>query len=231
VKRALLFALPLFVAAQFGGAATVLAKPVAFVIDPNHSRATFSIRHIFSKVPGSFTRLQGTLTFDVDAPTVSSVRAEIDASSIDTANSRRDADLRSDNFFDVEKYPTLTFVSGKVKDLGQGKLEVAGDLTMHGVTKPVTLAASYLGSGPGPDGVLHAGFEGTTRIDRKEFGIVWNRTLDQGGTLLGDDVDVRLDIEAIVQPPAVDKAAGGASASKATEKKSPEVAPAGKPSK
>jgi polyisoprenoid-binding protein YceI len=190
------------------GAGAALAKPTTFAVDPNHSRVTFSIRHIFSKVPGNFTLARGTLVFDPDAPTSGSVRADIDAASVDTANPKRDGHLRSADFFDVEKFPTITFVSKQVKDLGQGKLQVAGDLTMHGVTKPVTLEAGYLGSGPGPDGALRAGFEATTRVDRKEFGIVWNRALDQGGTLLGDDVDIRLDIEGVEQRPEEAKDSG-----------------------
>ena len=97
----------------------------------------------------------------------------------------------------MEKYPTIEFKSTAVKDLGEGKLEVTGDLTMHGVTKPVTLAVTFLGAGPAMGGEQRAGFEATTRIDRKDFGIVWNKALDKGGTLLGDDVDISIGIEAI----------------------------------
>jgi len=175
------------------------AKPLTWKIDPNHSRVSFSIRHIFSKVPGTFDAFSGTIQFDPEKPAAASTQIEIDAKSINTNVERRDNDLRSANFFDVEKYPTLSFASTGVKDLGNGKLEIAGNLTMHGVTKPVTLDATLLGSGPGMSGETRAGFEATTTIDRKQFGIIWNRQLDQG-TLLGDDVAIRIDIEAVAQP-------------------------------
>lgn len=174
------------------------AKPVTWKIDPNHSRVTFSIRHMFSKVPGTFDAFSGTIQLDPDKPAAASTQVEIEAKSINTNVERRDNDLRSPNFFDVEKYPTISFVSTGVKDLGSGKLEVAGNLTMHGVTKPVTLAAALLGSGPGMNGETRAGFEATTTIDRKQFGIIWNRQLDQG-MLLGDDVAIQIDIEAVAQ--------------------------------
>ena len=175
------------------------AKPLTWKIDPNHSRVSFSIRHIFSKVPGTFDAFSGTIQFDPEKPAAASTQIEIDAKSINTNVERRDNDLRSANLFDVEKYPTLSFASTGVKDLGNGKLEIAGNLTMHGVTKPVTLDATLLGSGPGMSGETRAGFEATTTIDRKQFGIIWNRQLDQG-TLLGDDVAIRIDIEAVAQP-------------------------------
>jgi polyisoprenoid-binding protein YceI len=177
----------------------VHAKPVTWKIDPSHSSIGFSVRHIFSKVPGNFDTFSGTILFDPDKPAGGSVQVEIDPKSINTKVERRDNDLRSPNFFDTEKYPTITFISTGVKDLGSGKLEVAGNLTMHGVTKPVTLATTALGSGPAMNGQVRAGFEATVTLDRKEFGIVWNRQLDQGGMLLGDDVAIQLNIEAVAQ--------------------------------
>lgn len=180
-------------------ASPVHAKPVTWKIDPGHSSVGFSVRHIFSKVPGSFDTFSGTILYDPDKPAGGSVQVEIDAKSINTKVERRDNDLRSPNFFDAEKYPTITFVSTGVKDLGSGKLEVAGNLTMHGVTKPVTLATTALGSGPAMNGQVRAGFEATVTLDRKEFGIVWNRQLDQGGMLLGDDVAIQINIEAVAQ--------------------------------
>jgi polyisoprenoid-binding protein YceI len=178
-------------------AAPVLAVPQSYEIDPVHSRVEFTIRHMFSKVTGTFGKFKGAVLYDAAAPANSSVNAEIDASTIDTYNDYRDKDLRSPNFFDVAKYPTLTFVSSKVTPGADGKLEVEGTLTMHGVSKPVVLDAAFLGSGPGLDGVPRAGFEASTKVDRKVYGIVWNKTLDQGGTLLGDDVLINLDIEAV----------------------------------
>ncbi|HZI89432.1 MAG TPA: YceI family protein [Candidatus Polarisedimenticolia bacterium] len=177
-------------------AAPALAAPQTYDIDPVHSRVEFTIRHLFSKVTGNFGAFKGTILYDPASPASSSVKAEIDASSIDTNNDRRDGHLKSPDFFDVAKYPTLTFASTKVTPAGEGKFKIQGVLTMRGVSKPVTLDASFLGAGPGMDGVPHAGFEATTKVDRKDYGILWNKALDQGGTLLGDDVSINLEIEA-----------------------------------
>src|SRR5258705_6732444 len=178
-------------------AAPIQAAPQTFEIDPVHSRVEFTIRHMFSKVTGSFGKFQGSILYDAAAPASSAVKAEIDASSIDTNNEKRDGHLKSPDFFDVAKYPSLTFTSTKVTPGQGGKLKVEGTLTIHGVSKAVVLDAGFLGSGPGLDGVGRAGFEATTKVDRKDYGIVWNKTLDQGGTLLGDDVDINLEIEAV----------------------------------
>ena len=182
-------------------AAPAQAAPQTFEIDPVHSRVEFTIRHMFSKVTGNFGKFQGTINYNAAAPAASSVKAEIDASSIDTNNDRRDGHLRSPDFFDAAKYPSITFTSTKVSSGAEGKLKVEGTLTMHGITKPVVLDAAFLGSGPGLDGVTRAGFEATTKVDRKDYGIVWNKALDQGGTLLGDDVQINLEIEAAVPQP------------------------------
>ena len=178
-------------------AVPALAAPQSYEIDPVHSRVEFTIRHMFSKVTGNFGAFKGTLQYDAASPATSSVTAEIDAASIDTNNERRDGHLKSADFFDVAKYPTLTFTSTKVTPGDEGKFKIQGTLTMHGVTRPVTLDASFLGAGPGLDGVVRSGFEASTKVDRKDFGIVWNKTLDQGGSLLGDDVTVNLEIEAV----------------------------------
>lgn len=182
------------------GSAAQAASPT-WTIDPNHSSVSFSIRHLFSQVHGTFNKFSGTFLYDPQRPESSSVRVEIDASTISTNQDVRDKDLRSDNFFDVAKYPTLTFASTKVAAAGEKKLTVEGNLTMHGVTKPVTLDVSFLGSGKGMMGEDRSGFEATTTLNRKDFDIVWNRNLDQGGTLLGDDVAVHLSIEGYVRPP------------------------------
>jgi len=175
----------------------VLAAPQSYEIDPVHSRVEFTIRHMFSKVTGNFGAFKGTINYDAAATGTSSANVEIDASSIDTNNDRRDAHLKSADFFDVAKFPTLTFVSTKVTPSDEGKFKVEGTLTMHGVSKPVVLDASFLGAGPGMDGAMRAGFEGATKVDRKDYGIVWNKALDQGSTLLGDDVTINLEIEAV----------------------------------
>jgi polyisoprenoid-binding protein YceI len=177
-------------AALLGASSTAGAAPATWTIDPNHSNVTFTIRHFFSKVTGSFTKFSGKIVYDSANPSASSANAEIDAASIFTANERRDGHLKSADFFDVEKFPTLTFQSTKVVPAGD-KLRIEGNLTMHGVTKPVTLEGAFLGAGPDK-----AGFEATGKVDRKEFGIVWNKVADQGGAMLGDDVTIRIDVEA-----------------------------------
>ncbi|HYJ32004.1 MAG TPA: YceI family protein [Candidatus Binatia bacterium] len=190
------------------------AAPTTWTIDPNHSNVTFTIRHFFSKVTGSFTKFSGSVVYDPANPGASSAKAEIDAASINTSNDRRDGHLRSPDFFDVAKYPTLTFESTKVTADGS-KLKIEGNLTMHGVTKPVTLEGEFLGAGPAMGG-QRAGFEASTKVDRKDFGIIWNKVVDQG-TMLGDDVEIRLAIEGATEP-----AGGGKKAeagSKGDEKK------------
>ena len=191
----------LFTAAVLAGAlatgSLAQAKPATWDIDTAHSGVAFTIRHLFAKVPGSFDAFSGTVVYDAENPAASSAQIEIQAKSIDTKNDRRDNHLRSADFFEVEKYPTITFKSTAVKDLGGGKHELTGDLTMHGVTKSVTLAVTFLGAGPGMGGETRAGFEATGTLNRKDFGIVWNKALDQGGTLLGDDVAITIGVEAV----------------------------------
>lgn len=176
------------------------AAPATWTIDQNHSEVGFSIRHFFSKVPGNFGKFQGAIVYDPQKPEVSSVKVEIDPSSINTQNEKRDNHLRSEDFFDVAKFPTLTFVSTKVAASGDNKLKVDGNLTMHGVTKPVTLFVTFLGAGPSMNGEQRSGFEAITTLNRKDFGILWNKTLDQGGTMLGDDVDIHLNVEGVIRP-------------------------------
>jgi polyisoprenoid-binding protein YceI len=186
-------ALALVLALSFASA--VQAAPTTYAIDTVHSNVGFTVRHFFSKVPGTFQKFSGTIVYDPANPTAATVKAEIDATSINTRNEKRDGHLNSEDFFYTAKYPTLTFESTKVTAAGEGKLKVDGNLTMRGVTKPVTLDVTYLGSGDTGNGVK-AGFEAVTKVNRKDFGINWNRTLDQGGTMLSDDVEIRLDIEA-----------------------------------
>jgi len=207
-------------------ATQALAAPQTYEIDPVHSRVEFTIRHMFSKVTGNFGAFKGTISYDAATPATSSVSVEIDASSIDTNNERRDGHLKSPDFFDVAKYPALTFTSTKVTPVSEGKFKVEGNLTMHGVTKPAVLDAAFLGAGPGLDGVTRAGFEGTTKVDRKDFGIVWNKALDQASTLLGDDVLINLEIEAVGPTPGAPAKDPKAEARPKVEKK--ETAKSGK---
>jgi len=183
------------------------AEPVTYKVDPGHSVAGFSIRHIFSKVPGRFNELEGTIQYDEQNLANSSADITIKTASINTNNERRDNDLRGANFFAADSFPVITFKSTKViPGADKEHFKLLGDLNMHGVTKPVTLDVSFLGAGPfgmgGRQMGKKAGWEATTTIHRKDWGIVWNQTLDQGGTLLGDDVALQLGIEGGWRPPA-----------------------------
>lgn len=179
-------------------AAGLAASPVSadsLVIDPMHSEVSFQIRHFVTNVRGRFTDFTGTIVADKDKPEAAQIEFTAKAASIDTAQDNRDKHLRSADFFDAEKFPEITFKSTKVKATGKDTYDVAGNLTMRGVTKPVTLRVKNLGSaGSGADAKF--GFEGTTTLNRKDFGILWNKALDAGGYVLGDEVTVSLNIEA-----------------------------------
>jgi polyisoprenoid-binding protein YceI len=189
-----------FLALTLAFATAASAAPATWTIDQNHSEVGFSIRHFFSKVPGTFDKFSGSVVYDPQKPEISSVKVDIDPASINTKNEKRDNHLRSEDFFDIAKFPTLTFVSTKVAAAGENKLKVDGNLTMHGVTKPVTLDVTFLGSGPSREGEQRSGFEATAKLNRKDFGILWNKTLDQGGTMLGDDVDIKINVEGVIRP-------------------------------
>ncbi len=166
-----------------------------FVFDRSHTKVGFQIRHWLTKVDGRFRDYEGKIVLDREKPSNSKVDVTIQAASIDTGNERRDADLKSANFFEVEKFPTITFSSTKVEPKGKDLYEVTGDMTMHGVTKTVKVPVRHTGF-LNLGRVEKAGFEVTFPINRKDFGIVWNRTADQGGVMLGDDVDITLLVEA-----------------------------------
>ena len=172
-----------------------VAAPAAYKVDPNHSSVGFSIRHFVSNVPGRFRDFNGVIKYDKQNPAASSVELTVQAASIDTDNTDRDNHLKSPDFFDVAKYPTLTFASTKVTAKDANTLNVTGNLTMHGVTKEVTIPITVLGTMKGPRGEK-AGFETAFTVNRKDYGIVWNRVLDAGGSILGDDVKVSIGIEA-----------------------------------
>ena len=166
-------------------------------IDPNHSSAQFAVRHLgLSTVRGAFTKVSGTVQLDDKDVTKSSVEVVIDAASVDTRVEARDKDLRSDHFFEVEKYPTLTCKSTKVEQVEPGKLKVSGDLTIHGVTKQVVLDVD----GPtapvkDPWGNQRAAANATTKINRQDYGVKWNAKMDNGGWVVGDDVAITIDVE------------------------------------
>ncbi|MCI0531490.1 MAG: YceI family protein [candidate division Zixibacteria bacterium] len=175
------------------GAAPLLAQ--TFEIDRGHSSVGFSIRHIVSKVKGRFTAFSGTIVYDSSKIENSSVSVTIDAASINTDNEKRDGHLKSADFFEVEKYPQITFRSIKVfkqKDL----LMLTGLLNMHGVEKEITFPFEVLGILKSGSGKMSGGFEAELKLDRTNFNIAWNRPLELGGVLLGDEVTIDLNIEA-----------------------------------
>ncbi len=167
-------------------------------IDPSHSSVNFTVRHlIISKVRGAFSKFTGTIDFDVENPGASKVAVEIDAASVDTREEKRDGHLRSPDFFDAEKYPKLTFASSKVEKNGEGEFKVTGDLTIRGVKKEVVLTTEHLGDGKDPWGNQRIGFAAHTKVNRKEFGLNWNQALEAGGFLVGDSIDIALDVQAV----------------------------------
>ena len=165
-------------------------------IDRSHSEVTFQVRHLLSKVRGRFNDFSGAIEFDPEHPDRSRVDVTIQAASIDTGEPDRDKHLRSADFFDVGKYPTLTFVSTSVTPRGGNNYDVAGNLTIHGVTRPVVLPAAFLGAATDPWGNTKLGFEAELTLNRKDFGLTWNAALETGGVLVGDDVKVSLSIQA-----------------------------------
>jgi polyisoprenoid-binding protein YceI len=172
----------------------------SFKIDPTHSSVEFRIRHLVGKVPGRFKAWAGTINMDPADPSTGSVEVTIQTDSIDTGNSDRDGHLKSPDFFDAASNPTIAFKSSKVTGSGD-HLTVDGTLTMHGTSKPVTLDVTALGVRKGFKGSTVAGFEAKTTVNRKDFGMVWNRALDTGGFILGDDVEIEINIEAAAAPP------------------------------
>ena len=165
-------------------------------IDRSHSEVAFQVRHLLSKVRGRFSDFTGAIQHDEANPHHSRVDVTIQAGSIDTAEGDRDKHLRSADFFDVDTYPTLTFTSTSVSPRDGNVYDVAGDLTIHGVTRPVVLPASFLGSAQDPWGNTKFVFEAELTLNRKDFGLNWNSALETGGFLVGDEVRVFLSIQA-----------------------------------
>ncbi len=175
-------------------------------IDPSHSAAQFTVRHMMiSNVKGEFGKIAGTVQYDSADPSKTAIEATIDSASINTRVERRDQHLKSADFFDVERYPTMTFKSKRVEAAGPGRLKLIGDLTMRGATREVVLDVE------GPTaaikdqrGNLHMGASASTKINRKDFGLTWNRALDGGGVVVGDEVAITIDVELIkrASPPA-----------------------------
>jgi polyisoprenoid-binding protein YceI len=171
-----------------------------YAIDPAHSRVGFSARHaLITKVRGSFTDFAGTGVFDPAHPEAIQLALTIQAASIDTGNADRDAHLRSNDFLDLETHPTLAFTSTAVTSAGQGIYQVTGDLTIKGITHSVTIPFAYQGAATDPFGNHRIGFEGSTVINRKDYGVSWNAPLDAGGVLVGEQISLEFDVSAIKQ--------------------------------
>ena len=183
--------------------ALLLALPAVaqdvYKIDAAHSEVGFKVRHILSKTPGRFSKFEGTIAVNAKDMAKSSVDVTIDAKSISTDNPSRDQHLNSPDFFDTAKFPTLTFKSTAVVDKGNGQLEVTGDFTMHGVTKRIVVPVVALGATKDPWGNIRGGWEASFKVNRKDFGIVWNKVLDNGSGMLGDEVEISLNFEAVKQ--------------------------------
>lgn len=180
-----------------------------WIFEPGHSAAEFAVRHMMvSQMRGLFKNMHGRIDFDPDNPAdPAAVEAEINAAGIWTGDDARDAHLRSPDFLNVEKYPTITFVSREVRRVGDAEFKVSGDLSLCGVTRPVSLEARYLGrwlcpyweGGKDLGPVSRIGFTATTTINRHDFGVNWNAPMDQGGVVVGEAVAITLDVEAILE--------------------------------
>jgi polyisoprenoid-binding protein YceI len=178
-------------------AGTINAAASTWQIDPAHTAAQFAVKHMMiSTVRGEFKGVTGTITWDDSDVRKSSVNVTIDANTVNTGEPKRDGDLKSDHFFDVAEYPTLTFKSTKVEQAGAGKLKITGDLTIRGVTKSVVLDVD----GPSasvkdPMGNTRSAISASTKVNRQDFGVKWNANMDGGGVVVGDDVNITIDLE------------------------------------
>ena len=195
----------LIAAALLIGAASLASASDAFTIDSRHSEAAFRIRHFMSRVSGKFADVSGVVNVDKANPAASSVEFTIKTATIDTGVADRDKHLRSADFFDTDKFPEISFKSTKIAPTSRKDVyDVTGDFTMHGVTKQITLPVEVLGWQSGPQGD-RVGFSLNTSVNRKDYGVIWNRALDNGGYMLGDDVEVNVAVEAVKRkeaPPA-----------------------------
>ena len=174
-------------------------RTTTWVIDPSHSSASFVVRHMFTKVRGRFTSMSGAIETSGDGFASGSVTVEIDADSIDTNDPQRDGHLRSNDFLGSGDNPKITFRSASITPRGDGEFLIHGDLTIRGVTRPVTLEAEYEGGGKTPFGTEVASWSAETEIDRNDYGARWNAPLEAGGFLVGDNVKIHIDIEAVRQ--------------------------------
>ncbi len=170
-----------------------------YTVDPTHSEVSFQVRHLLTQVRGRFTDFEGTIDFRPDDLAASSVEFSVGAQSIDTDLPDRDEHLRGEDFFWVERHPEIRFRSSRVERLEPDRFLVTGRLTLRGVTREIQLAVDYLGEVVDPWGNKKAGFATATTLDRKDYGMVWNMALDQGGVILGDEVSIAINLETVAQ--------------------------------
>jgi len=168
-----------------------------FAIDTDHSDVGFSVRHMLSRTRGRFARFSGQIQLDREQPERSSIVFEVDPASIDTRQPDRDAHLKSGDFFDIERFPVIRFASSRMTMLAADRFRVEGTLDLRGILKPMSLEVTYHGVAKDPWGNERAGFSTEAVINRKEFGMVWNAALDNGGLILGDDVTLAIDLETV----------------------------------
>ena len=190
----------LWMAAAIGS--VLICPPVwaaTYKVDPDHSSVGFKIRHLLSYVRGEFNEFEGTLVYDPEHPETWTVSATIHAASIDTRVPDRDTHLRSSDFFDVEHYPTVTFTSTRVTEVTATGATLHGTLSIHGVEKPVVLDLQIHGVAKDPWGNVRSAFTATPTINRKDFGVMWNKVLETGHLLVGEDVEITIDVEGIAQ--------------------------------
>ena len=179
---------------------SVAAQAATYAIDKTHSAVTFKVKHMMvSNIRGAFTDFEGSFSFDPDAPEQASVKVEIQVASVNTNNEGRDEHLLGDEFFDVASHPLMRFESTKLVRTDDDEFILHGNLTLHGVTKPVELEVEYIGTVVDPWGNTRSGFEAEGEINRKDFGIEFSDTLDGGGLVVGDKVKIELEIEGILQ--------------------------------
>ncbi len=187
-------------------ASASLAGAATYDIDASHSRASFKVRHLMiSNVRGDFSGIKGSIEFDAAKPAAAKIEAVIDVNTINTAEPKRDAHLKSPDFFDTAKYPTMSFKSKSVVKTGANKFNATGDLTMHGVTRQVVLAVETTPDVKDPWGNVRMGASATTKINRKDFGLAWNQALETGGVAVGEEVEISLDVELVKKAAAASK--------------------------
>lgn len=180
---------------------------MAWQIDSSHSHIQFTVRHMMiSRVRGSFESFSGTVNLNEETPSESTVAVSIDAGSIRTRDEQRDGHLKSPDFLDVENFPALTFASTKVERTGTKSAKLYGDLTIRDITRPVVLDVEYVGQAKSPWGTVSAGFNASTKINRKEWNLTWNQALETGGVLVGEEIAIDIELELVKQPEAVAEA-------------------------